>query len=145
MVDRVAPAARSAMMAAVGRKNTKPERLVRSRLFGAGYRFRLHRHDLPGSPDIILPRYRMTVFVHGCFWHGHDCPRGQTPKSNVAFWEAKVKRNRARDAANIAALAALGWNVRIVWACRIDEDTDAIIKILRRKGESLANLPKSSG
>src|ERR1700694_1858654 len=97
MVDRVTQQARSAMMSAVRHENTGPEKLVRSRLFAAGYRFRLHRRDLPGSPDIVLPLHRLAVFVHGCFWHGHACPRGRPPKSNVEFWASKVERNRARD------------------------------------------------
>ncbi|MEX0697123.1 MAG: very short patch repair endonuclease [Dongiaceae bacterium] len=136
MVDRVTPEARSAMMAAVGGKNTKPERLVRSRLFASGYRFRLYRRDLPGSPDIVLPRHRMAVFVHGCFWHGHDCSRGRPPKSNVEFWKAKIKRNRARDIAIVAAIESLGWRVGIVWECRVEKDTDAIIRCLQESVET---------
>lgn len=123
------------MMAAVRRKNTAPERRVRSKLFAAGYRFRLHRHDLPGRPDITLPRCRMVVFVHGCFWHGHDCARGRPPKSNVKFWKKKITRNRMRDVSAIAALKALGWRVGIVWGCRVDKDTDTVIRRLQKSAE----------
>jgi DNA mismatch endonuclease (patch repair protein) len=121
------------MMSAVRHENTGPEKLVRSRLFAAGYRFRLHRRDLPGSPDIVLPRYRLAVFVHGCFWHGHDCPRGRPPKSNVEFWANKIERNQTRDTASVSALTALGWTVRIVWACRVIADTDDMVEFLRKR------------
>ncbi|HVH73292.1 MAG TPA: very short patch repair endonuclease [Stellaceae bacterium] len=137
MVDRVSSAARSAIMAAVRHENTAPEKLARSQLFAAGYRFRLHRRDLPGSPDIVLPRHRLAIFVHGCFWHGHSCPRGRPPKSNVAFWTGKVERNRARDAASAAALTILGWRVRVIWACQVLEQIDEIIQMLAQ--ESGAN------
>ena len=138
MVDRVTQQARSAMMSAVRHENTRPEKLVRSRLFAAGYRFRLHRRDLPGSPDMVLPRHRLAVFVHGCFWHGHDCPRGRPPKSNVEFWACKIERNRTRDLASIAALGALGWTVHVIWACRLVADTDDMIELLRKR---LAEVP----
>jgi DNA mismatch endonuclease (patch repair protein) len=136
MVDRVSSAARSAMMAAVRHENTGPERIARSRLFAAGYRFRLHRRDLPGSPDIVLPRYRLAIFVHGCFWHGHDCPRGRPPKSNVEFWTNKVERNRARDVASVTALSVLGWRVRVIWACQVEKDTDEIIRMLIQEADA---------
>ena len=133
MVDRVSQQERSAMMSAVRHENTGPEKLVRSRLFAAGYRFRLHRRDLPGSPDIVLPRHRLAVFVHGCFWHGHDCPRGRPPKSNVEFWASKIERNRTRDTASIAALTALEWTVHVVWTCRVVGDTDDMIELLKKR------------
>ena len=135
MTDRVTPALRSAMMAAIKGKNTKPEKFVRSRLFASGYRFRLHRRDLPGSPDIVLPRYRTVVFVHGCFWHGHDCPHGRRPKSNVKFWNAKIDRNKARDIAVIVALESLGWRVETVWECRVEQDTADLIRRLQAAAE----------
>jgi DNA mismatch endonuclease (patch repair protein) len=89
-----------------------------------GYRFRLHRRDLPGSPDIVLPRWRSVVFVHGCFWHGHDCARGaRTPQTNRDYWSAKIARNRARDAGVAEALTERGWRVITVWECQMADDT----------------------
>ena len=82
-----------------------------------GYRFRLHRRDLPGTPDVVLPKRRVAIFVHGCFWHGHHCKRGRPPKSNTGFWVAKVMRNRARDESSVAALAAMGWTPVVIWQC----------------------------
>ncbi len=119
MADTVTPAARSQMMAAVRGKNTAPERTVRRALFAAGYRYRLHRRDLPGAPDIILPRFRIAVFVHGCFWHGHDCPRGQRPTSNTDFWNQKLDGNVTRDRQNQGALSAAGWRVEVIWQCAL--------------------------
>lgn len=107
-MDRVLPEARSRMMAAVKGKDTKPEMIVRRALHAAGHRFRLHRDDLPGRPDLVLPRHRMAVFVHGCFWHGHHCRRGKRPSTNVDFWGPKLDRNIERDRAARAALEATG-------------------------------------
>jgi DNA mismatch endonuclease (patch repair protein) len=132
MTDRVSRAERSAMMAAVRGKNTEPEKLVRSILFRAGYRFRLHRRDLPGCPDIVLPRYRTVVFVHGCFWHGHDCRRGKLPTTNTGFWRSKIKGNALRDATNAAKLTETGWLVFNVWTCRIESDTALLLECLHK-------------
>lgn len=113
-------AARARVMRAVRGRDTAPERAVRRMLHAMGYRFRLHRADLPGRPDVVLPGRRAVVFVHGCFWHGHDCRRGaRAPKRNADYWAAKVARNRARDAATAAALAAAGWRVFVVWECAL--------------------------
>lgn len=131
MTDKVSAADRSRMMAAVRGKDTLPELAVRSALFRAGYRYRLHCRDLPGSPDIVLPRYRTAVFVHGCFWHGHDCPRGRRPASNVEFWNSKLDGNIARDRANRTALEAVGWTVTIIWQCSAARNTQ---RLLRRLG-----------
>ncbi|MDE2102114.1 MAG: very short patch repair endonuclease [Patescibacteria group bacterium] len=130
MTDKVSAADRSRMMAAVRGKNTKPELAVRSALFAAGYRFRLHRRDLAGSPDIVLPRYRLAVFVHGCFWHGHDCTRGRRPASNVEFWNAKLDRNRARDCASRVALEAAGWTVAVIWQCSVAQQIERLLQEL---------------
>lgn len=112
-------------MRAVKGKNTRPELAVRSLLHALGYRFRLHRRDLPGSPDIILPSRKAVIFVHGCFWHGHTCKRGsRTPKANAEYWISKIGRNMARDARTRAELEALGWRVLVVWECEVkDRDT----------------------
>ena len=115
---------RSAVMARVKGRDTTPERTLRRLLTGLGARYRLHRKDLPGSPDIVLPGRRLVVFAHGCFWHGHDCPRGaRTPKANRDYWLAKVARNRARDAAVVQVLAAAGWRVETVWECEMKDET----------------------
>jgi DNA mismatch endonuclease, patch repair protein len=142
MADRVSSSVRSFNMAAVRSKNTKPEKLVRSRLFRAGYRFRLHRGDLPGRPDIILPRYRIAIFVHGCFWHGHACRRGQLPSTNVDFWFSKISANKARDAANVARLADDGWFVSIIWTCTLDPDVDALLAHLESISRRRAVQPR---
>ncbi len=119
------------MMAAVKGKNTKPELIVRRALHAAGFRFRLHRRDLPGRPDIVLPRHRTAVFVHGCFWHGHDCRRGRRPSTNVDFWGPKLDRNVERDLANQAALEAAGWQVVTIWECSLADGTARLIEDLR--------------
>lgn len=109
-------------MARVKGKNTRPELTVRSLLHSLGYRFRLHRRDLPGSPDIVLPGRKTVVFVHGCFWHGHDCKRGgRLPKANADYWVSKIGRNTARDARARAELEAQGWRVLVIWECEIKE------------------------
>ena len=119
-MDKVSPATRSAVMAKVKGRDTGPEKRLRSLLFRQGFRFRLHKADLPGTPDIVLPRYRTVVFVHGCFWHRHaGCRRASTPASNVAYWERKFRRTVERDAAVAAALEALGWRVVVVWECEL--------------------------
>ncbi|MBY0460545.1 MAG: very short patch repair endonuclease [Gemmataceae bacterium] len=123
-MDRITRDRRAANMAAIRGKDTGPERAVRRFLHAAGFRFRLHPPDLPGRPDIVLPRYRAAVLVHGCFWHTHDCPLGRVrPKTNAAFWVAKRSRTVARDAEKAAALRRLGWRVRTVWECEIEAGT----------------------
>lgn len=116
---------RSSLMARVKGKNTKPELLVRKELHRLGYRFRLHRRDLPGRPDIVLPKYKTAIFVHGCFWHRHPgCSKASTPKTRVDFWQDKFTTNMARDRRNEDALRSDGWQVLVVWECetkRIDE------------------------
>lgn len=118
--DIVSPTVRSAMMSRIRGKNSRPELALRRQLFAAGYRFRLHRRDLPGSPDIVLPKHGAVIFVHGCFWHRHGgCAKATTPASNCEFWEAKFMANVERDAAVIERLGVLGWRVAIVWECAI--------------------------
>jgi DNA mismatch endonuclease (patch repair protein) len=132
MNDTVPPDIRSRMMAAVRNKDTGPERKVRSALFSAGYRYRLHRRDLPGSPDIVLARYRFAIFVHGCFWHGHHCRRGRRPTSNAEFWNAKLDGNMVRDRKNRAALKMLGWTVVTIWQCAVDRGIRSLLADLSR-------------
>ena len=104
-------------MRAVPAKDTKPEMVVRSIAHAMGLRFRLHRKDLPGNPDLVFPKYKSVVFVHGCFWHWHGCPRSRMPKSNIEYWEKKIDGNRKRDRKNIAQLSSLGWKSLIIWEC----------------------------
>jgi len=113
-------------MSRVKGKDTKPEMLIRRSLHRLGYRFRLHRKDLPGSPDIVLPKFRTAIFVNGCFWHGHDCPRGKRPASNTAFWNEKLNKNEERDQRNYQALKQLGWHVEVVWECEIKRSLEDI-------------------
>ena len=111
-------ALRSHIMRCVGSKNTAPELIVRRMLHGLGYRFRLHREDLPGKPDIVFPVRRKVIFINGCFWHGHNCRRGaRVPKNNRDYWVAKIGRNKERDVEQLAALDACGWNTLAVWEC----------------------------
>lgn len=120
MTDIVSPEKRSRMMSGIRGKNTEPELLVRKILFAQGLRFRLHRKDLPGNPDIVLPRKRIIIFVHGCFWHQHPgCKLAKLPKSNVDFWQKKLNENLARDRKVIEKLNSLGWRVLTVWECAL--------------------------
>ena len=108
-------------MSHIRSKNTIPERKVRSLLHLLGYRFRIHKTDLPGKPDIVMPRYRLVIFVHGCFWHNHNnCQKSGTPKSKIEFWESKIERNVERDHINTTRLKIEGWNVRIIWECETE-------------------------
>lgn len=114
---------RSAVMARVRGKDTGPERALRRMLTGLGARYRLHRKDLPGSPDLVMPGRRIAFFVHGCFWHGHDCARGsRVPKTNRDYWLAKVARNTERDARAIRALTEGGWRAEVVWECEFRDE-----------------------
>lgn len=122
--DSCPSAERSALMARIRGKNTRPELVLRSALHRAGYRFRLHRKDLPGTPDIVLPRHRIVIFVHGCFWHRHPgCPRASVPHTRRHFWDKKFKANVARDLQSQKALVDLGWQVLVVWECEIGKKT----------------------
>ena len=124
MVDTVSPEVRSRIMASVRSKDTKPEMKVRRLLHGLGYRYRLHRSDLPGRPDLVFPSRRKIVFVNGCFWHNHaDCVRASVPTTNRDFWRAKLSRNRERDESNVALLKESGWAVTTVWECQLEDLT----------------------
>ena len=120
---------RSEVMSKIRGKNTKPEMILRSLLFRQGFRFRLHKKDLPGKPDIVLPKYKTVIFVHGCFWHYHkECREGRIPSTNTKFWEGKLFKNVEKDAKYKEALENLGWNVLTVWECEIEKSTEAIVK-----------------
>ena len=120
MVDTISLAYRSEIMSRVRAKDTKPEMVVRRMLHAAGYRYRLHAHDLPGKPDLVFPARRKVVFINGCFWHRHrGCALARLPKSRIEFWTEKLERNRERDERNVAALRELGWEVLTVWECEV--------------------------
>lgn len=126
MTDVYPPEKRSAVMRRVKGRDTTPEMKVRKALTQLGARYRLHRRDLPGNPDIVLPGRRLALFVHGCFWHGHDCARGsRVPKQNRDYWVAKVARNVARDERTRAELAGQGWRVETIWECEL-KDADVL-------------------
>ena len=117
-MDFLSPAERSRVMARVKSKDTTPEIVVRRLLHSMGFRFRLHTRNLPGTPDIVLPRHRKVVFVNGCFWHRHKgCKRASMPKSNVPFWRSKLRKNVRRQSLDIGELERMGWKVKIVWEC----------------------------
>ncbi len=135
--DVFTPEQRSAIMRAVPGKNSSAELRVRRLLTRMGLRYRLHRGDLPGSPDVAFGPRKVALFVHGCFWHGHDCARGaRAPKTNAAYWTAKIGRNRARDIAAQTALVAKGWTPVIVWECELKDEP-----ALQQRLETL--LPRS--
>lgn len=121
MVDRVSPEQRSAIMRSVQTKDTVAEMALRRMLHRLGYRYRLHRRGLPGHPDIVFPVRKKAIFVHGCFWHGHSCPKGRLPKSRLEYWQPKIASNRERDARTLAALERDGWGTFVVWQCELRE------------------------
>jgi DNA mismatch endonuclease, patch repair protein len=121
MTDHISPSHRSWNMSRIRSKNTKPERVVRSMLFSLGFRFRINRKDLPGRPDIVLPRYKSAIFIHGCFWHRHNCKDATMPKSNTDFWEKKFAANVERDSRVKRELKDLGWKVITVWSCELKD------------------------
>ncbi|EAP89745.1 MAG: very short patch repair endonuclease [Oceanicaulis sp.] len=129
--DVFTPEDRARVMRAVKGKDTKPEMIVRRLAHALGYRFRLHRKDLPGKPDLVFPGRRKVIFVHGCFWHGHECARGsRQPKQNAEYWRNKIARNVERDADNLQALERLGWQTQVIWECEM-KDRDALADRLR--------------
>lgn len=139
-MDRHTPEQRSRNMSAIQSRNTAPERRVRSFLHSLGFRFRLHPSNLPGKPDIVLPKYHTVIFVHGCFWHCHKCSNGRrVPGTNSQYWAAKRAANVARDKRNALALKAASWNVVTVWECHTHTDA-AIRSALGSSKNRLANL-----
>lgn len=133
---------RSEIMSRIRGKDTSPEIRVRKLLHKLGYRFRLHKKNMPGSPDIVLPKYRTVFFVNGCFWHGHSCKKGQFhPKTNVEFWSKKIQSNRARDKKVIGELTKIGWNVGVLWECKMNNEAkllESILKCLGKNGNTHA-------
>ena len=142
MADKLSSTQRKYCMSRIRGKNTKPEILVRKGLHARGFRFRLHNKKLPGSPDIVLPKYGVAIMVNGCFWHGHKgCQYATKPKTNVEFWEAKIARNRHRDEVINAHLEALGWHVITIWECelrrgsQLDNRLNSLAEKIRYVGE----------
>jgi DNA mismatch endonuclease (patch repair protein) len=134
--DILTPEERSLMMGKIKGRNTKPEMIVRSLCHSMGLRFRLHRKDLPGSPDLVFPKYRLCLFVHGCFWHRHPgCKYAYTPKSRPEFWLPKLARNVERDAEKTVSLRGMGWRVEVVWECETRDTT-----LLHRKLKEILDL-----
>lgn len=132
-MDSLTPEHRSWNMSRIRGKDTRPEILVRSLLHSLGYRFRLNRRDVPGKPDIVLPKYRAAIYVHGCYWHRHpECDLAYTPKSNLEFWSKKFARNIERDAEVSAALQATGWKQIVIWECETHDEA-ALATRLRRE------------
>ena len=154
MSDTLSQTQRSYNMSLIRGKNSKPEILVRKELHARGFRFRLHNKNLPGSPDIVLPKYGVAIMINGCFWHGHKgCKYATKPKSNVEFWEAKIARNRHRDEVTEAHLQALGWHVVTIWECELKGKSlatsrlDELVEEIRTTGVALLerkNLFKSN-
>jgi DNA mismatch endonuclease (patch repair protein) len=128
MADTISAGRRSWNMSRITGSNTKPELLLRSLLHRAGFRFRLHAKELPGRPDIVLPKYRIAIFVHGCFWHRHPgCRNATMPSTRTEFWSAKLNGNVERDARNTAALEEIGWTVLTVWECDLKSDPKTVV------------------
>ena len=127
---RLTPELRLRVMRSIRKRNTKPELRVRQCLHRMGFRFRIHSRSLPGAPDVVLPRFRTVIFVHGCFWHWHTCDRARLPRRNLRYWKPKLARNKERDVTHIETLMTGGWNVVVVWECEIAtmEDTTAILR-----------------
>jgi DNA mismatch endonuclease (patch repair protein) len=133
-VDTVPQSKRSEIMARVRSKDTRPELVVRQVVFALGYRYRLHVKTLPGSPDLVFRSRHKVIFVHGCFWHGHDCARGQRPSSNKDFWERKLSKNHDRDQRTLGKLKEAGWDVLTIWECEtrnLDELKTRLVEFLR--------------
>lgn len=132
MADRISPERRSWNMSRIRGRNTRPERTLRSLLHRAGLRFRLHDPKLPGKPDIVLPKYRTVVLVHGCYWHRHPgCPRTTTPKTNIDFWQSKFDATVRRDKEKAEALKVAGWKVLTVWECDLEKAPEAVSDRIR--------------
>ena len=133
MPDFLSPDARSSLMSKVRSGDTRPELYVRRAVWSEGFRYRLHVRKLPGAPDLVLTKYRLAVFVHGCFWHQHSCSRAKRPVSNRGYWDRKLDGNMVRDAQSRARLEKLGWSVATVWECDLKTGTEGLLKYLKRE------------
>lgn len=140
MADRISAQARSENMRRICSRDTKPELRVRQLVFGLGYRYRLHSKTLPGHPDLVFPSRRKVLFVHGCFWHQHDCKSSHIPKSNRTYWIPKLNRNRARDRKNLQMLQAMGWKALTIWECEIGDAA-----VIKKRVKSFLGARKMTG
>lgn len=122
MMNRLSPEKRSKIMASIRSKDTKPEISVRKKLHKMGFRFRLYKKDLPGKPDIVLPRYKIAIWVQGCFWHAHTCKAGERPRTRIDYWEPKIAKNIERDKKNQKIMKELGWANFIIWECEVNDE-----------------------
>jgi DNA mismatch endonuclease, patch repair protein len=130
-VDKLTPKARSENMRQIRSKNTSPEIIVRKLVFSLGYRYRLHRKDLPGNPDLVFPARKKVIFVHGCFWHQHNgCREGRVPGSRQEYWAPKLERNKARDEFHLTSLKQLGWKALVIWECELKQLDASISRIV---------------
>lgn len=129
MADVVDAATRSRMMAGIRAKDTVPELLIRRSLHRLGFRFRLHDKRLPGKPDLVLPKHGAVIFVHGCFWHGHNCPAFKWPATRAEFWRSKIERNRENDGRHIKALCEMGWRICVVWECSVRKSSGEALAV----------------
>lgn len=146
MVDTLNPHERSARMRSVRRQHTAPELVVRRTAHALRLRFRLHRSDLPGTPDLVFPKHQTVIFVHGCFWHRHEgCRKTTTPKTRTDFWALKFARNRQRDEQNVAKLQALGWRVLVIWECQTLRPEQTAIALARAFGEDGVVVEEADG
>ena len=130
-MDRLSPAHRSLIMSRIRSRDTRPEQFVRRRIWSQGFRYARSPRDLPGTPDLILPHYKVAIFVHGCFWHAHNCPRGRPPSTNLEFWRVKLAANKRRDRRVMRQLRSLGWRCFQIWQCRLQVDTQRVISRLK--------------
>ncbi|WP_114793120.1 DNA mismatch endonuclease Vsr [Niabella yanshanensis] len=131
MADIWSKEKRSEVMSKIRSKDTKPEIMLRKALFALGYRYRIHNKKLPGKPDIVLPKYKTAIFVHGCFWHYHaDCREGRIPNTNSTFWKEKLLKNISRDQKHQEALQQLGWKVLVCWECDIEKNIEMVLKTI---------------
>lgn len=150
MTDVLTPEQRRKCMSSVQRKDTSPELVLRSIIHKSGLRYRLHRKNLPGTPDIVFPRFKAVLFVHGCYWHSHGCYKSTVPKSRQEFWKKKFDANKERDVRNVEALLKLGWRVMTVWECALkgkkslpDSDISDLIKTWLLSSEQVSELPEN--
>jgi DNA mismatch endonuclease (patch repair protein) len=145
MSDQFTPEQRSWIMRQVRSKNTRPELLVRSLTHRMGYRFRIHRKDLPGCPDIVFPKHQKIIFVNGCFWHGHSCKRAQLPVSRQDYWSKKIEKTKDRDRKHLEELRKLGWRILTIWECQlkdIDRLQQQILRFLGPRGTDSESIRK---
>ena len=148
MADNLTPEARSRCMSRIRSRDTKPELIVRSIVHRLGYRFRLHRGDLLGRPDLVLTRHRAVIFVHGCFWHWHsdpNCPIAGMPKSKRTYWEPKLTRTRSRDSRNLTLLEAQGWRALTIWECELRYMDSVVSKVSEFLGGDKSKIPITIG